>query len=98
MSSTATARSGDVVAELTTPEARALALEMAAGVCEADGIVNDRERAFLDALRGALNPGVAASRTDSAGSGAAPAGSAVRRRWSPSPPKPSTRWSSIIRF
>jgi len=54
---------GDVVAELSSPEARALALEMAAGVCEADGIVNDRERAFLDALRGALNPGVAASRT-----------------------------------
>jgi uncharacterized protein (DUF697 family) len=52
---------GDVVAELTTPEARALAIEMASGVCEADGIVNDRERAFLDALRAALNPGIAAS-------------------------------------
>jgi uncharacterized protein (DUF697 family)/tellurite resistance protein len=52
---------GDVVAELTTPETRALALEMAAGVCEADGIVNDRERAFLDSLRAALGPGASAS-------------------------------------
>ena len=52
---------GDVVAELTTPEARALAFEMASGVCEADGVVNDRERAFLDSLRGALNPGASTS-------------------------------------
>jgi uncharacterized protein (DUF697 family)/tellurite resistance protein len=52
---------GEVIAELTTPEARALALEMAAGVCEADGVVNDRERAFLDSLRGALNPGASTS-------------------------------------
>ena len=39
---------GEVVAELTTP----------AGVCEADGVVNDRERAFLDSLRAVLGPGV----------------------------------------
>jgi len=49
---------GEVVAELTTPEARALTWEMAAGVCEADGVVNDRERAFLDSLRAVLGPGV----------------------------------------
>ncbi len=52
---------GEVVADLTTPEARALAFEMASGVCEADGIVNDRERAFLETLRIALNPGASAS-------------------------------------
>ena len=48
---------GDVVAQLVTPESRAMAYDMAAGVCEADGTVNDPERAFLDSLRGALNPG-----------------------------------------
>ena len=52
---------GEVVAELTTPEARALAWEMAAGVCEADGVVNDRERGFLDSLRAVLGPGVSAA-------------------------------------
>lgn len=51
----------DVAAQLVTPEARAMAYDMAAGVCEADGTVNDRERAFLDSLRGALNLGAAAS-------------------------------------
>jgi uncharacterized protein (DUF697 family) len=34
-----------------------MAFEMASGVCEADGTVNERERAFLDSLRGALNLG-----------------------------------------
>lgn len=48
---------GEVVAELTTPEARTMAFDMASGVCEADGTVNERERAFLDSLRGALNLG-----------------------------------------
>jgi uncharacterized protein (DUF697 family)/tellurite resistance protein len=48
---------GEVVAELTSPEARLMAFEMAAGVCEADGTVNERERTFLDSLRGALNLG-----------------------------------------
>ena len=48
---------GEIVAELTSPEARIMAFEMASGVCEADGTVNERERAFLDSLRGALNLG-----------------------------------------
>ena len=52
---------GDVTAQLVTPEARAMAYDMAAGVCEADGTVNEKERAFLDSLRGALNLGAAAS-------------------------------------
>jgi uncharacterized protein (DUF697 family) len=34
---------------------------MAVGVCEADDAVNGRERAFLDSLREALNPGAATS-------------------------------------
>jgi uncharacterized protein (DUF697 family)/tellurite resistance protein len=52
---------GEIAAELTTPEARALAYEMAVGVCEADDTVNEKERAFLDELRATLNPGAAAS-------------------------------------
>ena len=51
---------GEVAAELLTPEARIMAFDMAAGVCEADGTVNERERAFLDSLRGALNLGASA--------------------------------------
>lgn len=41
-------------AALTTPEARQLAYEMAVCVCDADGVQSPAERAFLDALRGAL--------------------------------------------
>lgn len=52
---------GEVAAQLATPEARTMAYDMAAGVCEADGTVNDKERGFLDSLHAALNPGVAAS-------------------------------------
>ena len=69
----------DVTAQLVTPEARAMAYDMATGVCEADGTVNDRERAFLDSLRGALNLGAAtspppppASAAPAAGPGAVP--------------------------
>lgn len=47
----------EVAAQLTTPEARTMAYDMAAGVCEADGTVNAKERAFLDSLHAALNPG-----------------------------------------
>ena len=46
-----------VIAELTSPEARTMAFDMAATVCEADGAVNEQERAFLDALHAALHPG-----------------------------------------
>jgi uncharacterized protein (DUF697 family)/uncharacterized tellurite resistance protein B-like protein len=52
---------GDVTAQLVTPEARAMAYDLAAGVCEADGTVNEKERAFLDSLRGALHLGAVAS-------------------------------------
>ncbi len=51
----------EVAAQLATPEARTMAYDMAAGVCEADGMLNDKERAFLDSLHAALNPGAAAS-------------------------------------
>jgi uncharacterized protein (DUF697 family)/tellurite resistance protein len=44
----------DAVAALDAPGERHLAYEMAVGVCEADGRLVDRERAFLDRLRGAL--------------------------------------------
>ena len=50
----------EVAAGLTTDEARHMAYDMASGVCEADGTVNDRERAFLDALLAALHPGAEA--------------------------------------
>jgi uncharacterized protein (DUF697 family)/tellurite resistance protein len=51
----------EVAAQLVTPEARTMAYDMAAGVCEADGTVNYRERAFLDSLHAALNLGATAS-------------------------------------
>lgn len=41
-------------AALTTPAHRALAYEMALGVCEADNLLNDAEKAFLTQLRGGL--------------------------------------------
>ena len=47
----------EVAAELATSEARTLAFEMASGVCEADGSVNEKERAFLEGLRAELKPG-----------------------------------------
>jgi len=45
----------DVAAALTSDEARHMAYDMASGVCEADGTVNERERAFLDSLLAALH-------------------------------------------
>jgi uncharacterized protein (DUF697 family)/tellurite resistance protein len=65
----------EVAALLSTPEARSMAYDMAAGVCEADGTLNDKERAFLDSLHAALNPGTAAPpsrQAPAAGPGAAP--------------------------
>jgi uncharacterized protein (DUF697 family)/tellurite resistance protein len=47
--------------ELTSPEARALAYELAVCACGADGATNGEERAFLDALAGALGLPRAAS-------------------------------------
>jgi len=64
----------DVTAQLVTPEARAMAYDLAAGVCEADGTVNEKERAFLDSLRSALNLGAAASPPPAAAAPAAGAG------------------------
>ncbi len=46
---------GEIAAQLVTPEARTMAYDMAASVCEADGSVNGPEAQFLDALRKALN-------------------------------------------
>ncbi len=48
------ARLEDAAAALDTPGLRQLAFEMAVGVCDADGVCNERERAFLEQLRGAL--------------------------------------------
>jgi len=72
-----------VIAELTSPEARTMAFDMAAGVCEADGTVNEKERAFLEDLRNVLNAGAGpippllsraapAPQATAAGSGAVP--------------------------
>jgi uncharacterized protein (DUF697 family) len=41
-------------AAITTPAHRALAYEMALGVCESDNLLNDAEKAFLTQLRGGL--------------------------------------------
>ncbi|WP_031388488.1 YcjF family protein [Desulfonatronum thiodismutans] len=44
----------DAVADLSTPEARQLAYEMAVCVCDADGVNTEAEVAFLERLRSAL--------------------------------------------
>ncbi|MDT0137981.1 DUF533 domain-containing protein [Acidovorax sp. PRC11] len=48
------ARLEDAAAALDTPGLRQLAFEMAVGVCDADGVCNEREKAFLEQLRAAL--------------------------------------------
>ncbi|WP_053843209.1 YcjF family protein [Paracidovorax avenae] len=48
------ARLEDAVAALETPAQRLLAFEMAVGVCDADGVCNAQEKAFLERLRAAL--------------------------------------------
>lgn len=53
----------DAAATLDTPELRQLAFEMAVGVCDADGVHNADEAAFLDRLRSAL--GLSAASADS---------------------------------
>jgi uncharacterized protein (DUF697 family) len=63
---------GEVAAQLVTPEARSMACDMAAGVCEADGAINDKERAFLDALQAALRPGGTAAPAAGAAAAAPP--------------------------
>lgn len=52
----------DAAATLDTPELRQLAFEMAVGVCDADGVHNADEAAFLDRLRSAL--GLSAASAD----------------------------------
>lgn len=47
-------RMEDAATALDTPELRQLAFEMAVGVCDADGVHNAEETAFLDRLRIAL--------------------------------------------
>ena len=42
---------------LATPELRALAYEMALGICEADNLLNDAEKSYLAKLRGTLELG-----------------------------------------
>ncbi|MCC7376603.1 MAG: DUF533 domain-containing protein [Verrucomicrobiales bacterium] len=49
--------SAEFAAQLTTPEARNLAYEMALGVCEADDRLNDAERAYLAQLQRELGLG-----------------------------------------
>lgn len=48
------ARLEDAAAALDTPGLRQLAFEMAVGVCDADGVCNEREKAFLEQLCAAL--------------------------------------------
>ncbi len=47
--------SRDLASQITSPEGRLLAYEMALGVCEADGKLNDTEGAFLRELRPLLH-------------------------------------------
>lgn len=44
----------ETASALTRPETRSLAFEMATGVVDADGVMNDAERTFLERLGGAL--------------------------------------------
>lgn len=44
----------DAASALTRPEVKQLAFELCAGVCSADGVQDDTERAFLDKLRASL--------------------------------------------
>ena len=44
----------DTVARLESPVARAMAYEMAVCICGADGVLDEREKAFLEQLRSAL--------------------------------------------
>lgn len=44
----------DAAGALTRPEVKQLAFDLCAGVCSADGVQNDAERAFLENLRKAL--------------------------------------------
>ena len=64
----------DVQAQLTSPESRQLAYEMAVCVCEADGQTSAKEQAFLAALRQAwgMGGGTSAAATPAAASAAAP--------------------------
>lgn len=48
---------GEFAGQLSSPEARLLAYEMALGVCEADGHANEAERAFLGQLQKELGIG-----------------------------------------
>ncbi len=52
---------GEAVKDLTTPQSRTLAYEMAVMVCEADDALSEREKAFLAALRETLKPDAAAA-------------------------------------
>jgi len=64
-----------VVASLTSPEARQLAYEMAVGVCDADGVQGPAEREFLQRLAAALGlDGAAAAATSDAAEAVAAAG------------------------
>jgi uncharacterized protein (DUF697 family)/tellurite resistance protein len=58
----------DDAGALVSPEARDAAWELAVGVCHADGVVVEREQAFLDRLRGALrlDPEAAAGKATAA--------------------------------
>jgi uncharacterized protein (DUF697 family)/tellurite resistance protein len=51
----------EAAAALDTPELRQLAFEMAVGVCDADGVHNAQESAFLDRLRSALGLSMASA-------------------------------------
>jgi uncharacterized protein (DUF697 family)/tellurite resistance protein len=53
----------DVAGQLQTPASKALAYEMAVGVCHADGVLADSESSFLSDLRAALHLDAAAADT-----------------------------------
>lgn len=57
------AQLNETAAMITTPTLRNLAYEMAVGVCDADGITQPEEQAFLDQLRAALTLDSTAAKT-----------------------------------
>ena len=63
-----TQRLGDLAKDVTSPNGKALAYEMAVCVCDADGAANAAEKQFLEKLRRELNldAGVAANFEDQA--------------------------------
>ncbi len=88
-----TATLEEEAAALGSPELRQLAWELALGVCHADGMIADRERAFLEQLRKALGlpaEGVASASATAAALAPPPVPAEEPTRWMERPAAPAT--------